>query len=67
VLAATLRNDRPVQFDLSAAPAVGSALLGLIALIDAWQATPRALFASSVTDRYLLRDLRAHGMQHLLG
>jgi N-acetylglucosaminyldiphosphoundecaprenol N-acetyl-beta-D-mannosaminyltransferase len=66
VLAALLRNGRSVQFDLSAAPAVGSALLGLIALIDAWQVSPRAVRGASVTDPLLRRDLQAYGMQHLL-
>jgi N-acetylglucosaminyldiphosphoundecaprenol N-acetyl-beta-D-mannosaminyltransferase len=65
-LATTLRVGRHVQFDLSAAPAVGSALLGLIALIDAWQVSPRAVRGASVTDPLLRRDLQAYGMQHLL-
>jgi N-acetylglucosaminyldiphosphoundecaprenol N-acetyl-beta-D-mannosaminyltransferase len=65
-LAALLRDGRSVQFDLSAAPAVGSALLGLVALIDAWQVSPRALRTASVADPHLRRDLQAHGMQHLL-
>jgi hypothetical protein len=45
---------------------VGSALLGLIALIDAWQVSPRAVRGASVTDPLLRRDLQAYGMQHLL-
>jgi N-acetylglucosaminyldiphosphoundecaprenol N-acetyl-beta-D-mannosaminyltransferase len=65
-LASTLRGGRQVQFDLGAAPAVGSALLGLLAIIDAWQVTPRAVRAASVTDPLLRRDLQAYGMQHLL-
>ncbi len=65
-LAQALRAGRSVQFDLTAAPAVGSWLLGLIALIDAWQVTPRALDPAGAKDRFLLCDLHAHGMQHLL-
>jgi N-acetylglucosaminyldiphosphoundecaprenol N-acetyl-beta-D-mannosaminyltransferase len=65
-LASSLRAGRSVQFDLGAAPAVGSALLGLIAIIDAWQVSPRVLRAEFVTDPLLLRDLQAYGMQHLL-
>jgi N-acetylglucosaminyldiphosphoundecaprenol N-acetyl-beta-D-mannosaminyltransferase len=65
-LAAALRDGRNVRFDLSAAPAVGSALLGLVALIDAWQVAPRALDSATLTDRLLLSDVRAHGMEHLL-
>jgi N-acetylglucosaminyldiphosphoundecaprenol N-acetyl-beta-D-mannosaminyltransferase len=61
-----LRARSPVAFDLAASPALGSALLGLIALIDAWQVTPRALRAGSVTHPALRAELRAHGMQHLL-
>jgi hypothetical protein len=66
-LAALLRDGVRVEFDLSAAPALGSALLGVIALIDAWQITPRALRATTLTDPALLAMLRAHGAQHLLG
>jgi N-acetylglucosaminyldiphosphoundecaprenol N-acetyl-beta-D-mannosaminyltransferase len=65
-LATRLQQGRRVQFDLAAAPALGSGLLGLVALIDAWQVTPRALRAVSLTDRWLTSDLHAHGMQHLL-
>ena len=65
-LAATLRGGRCVQFDLGAAPAVGSALLGLLAIVDAWQVSPRVLRADSVADPLLRRDLQAYGMQHLL-
>jgi N-acetylglucosaminyldiphosphoundecaprenol N-acetyl-beta-D-mannosaminyltransferase len=65
-LAAALRGGRTVQFDLSASPAVGSALLGLVALIDAWQVSPRALRASTVSDAHLHKDLHAHGMRYLL-
>jgi len=61
-----LRAGERVVFDLSAAPAVGSALLGIIALIDAWQVAPRALRAGSVADAALRAAVRAHGMQHLL-
>ncbi len=64
-LATLLREGVRVEFDLSAAPALGSALLGLIALIDAWQVTPRALRAATLTDPALHAALRAHGAQHL--
>jgi N-acetylglucosaminyldiphosphoundecaprenol N-acetyl-beta-D-mannosaminyltransferase len=65
-LAALLREGRRVQIDLSPAPAVGSGLLGVVALVDAWQLAPRALRAASVTDHRLRSDLHAYGMQHLL-
>ena len=66
-LAQRLRAGEPVEFDLSAAPALGSALLGLIALIDAWQVTPRAVRAASAAQPLLLSELRAYGAEHLLG
>ena len=65
-LAGLLRAGSSVEFDLSAAPAIDSSMLGLMALIDAWQVTPRAVRASSVTDRALRADVRAYGAQHLL-
>jgi N-acetylglucosaminyldiphosphoundecaprenol N-acetyl-beta-D-mannosaminyltransferase len=65
-LADLLRAGSSVEFDLSAAPALDSALLGLMAVIDAWQVSPRAVHAGSVTHRALLADLRAYGAQHLL-
>ena len=65
-LADHLRAGHSVEFDLGAAPAVGSTLLGLMALIDAWQATPRAVRAGTVTQRWLRADVRAYGAQHLL-
>jgi N-acetylglucosaminyldiphosphoundecaprenol N-acetyl-beta-D-mannosaminyltransferase len=65
-LADLLRAGSSVEFDLSAAPALDSALLGLMAVIDAWQVSPRAVRAGSVTHRALLADLRAYGAQHLL-
>lgn len=65
-LADHLRAGHCIEFDLGAAPAVGSALIGLMALIDAWQVAPRALRAGTLTDRWLRADLRAHGAQHLL-
>jgi hypothetical protein len=65
-LAGLLRAGSSVEFDLSGAPALDSSMLGLMALIDAWQVTPRAVRASSVTDRALRADVRAYGAQHLL-
>lgn len=65
-LAELLRPGSSVEFDLSAAPALDSALLGLIAVIDAWQVSPRAVRAETVTHRALLADLHAYGAQHLL-
>ena len=65
-LAGLLRAGSSVEFDLSAAPAIDSSMLGLMALIDAWQVTPRAVRASSVTHRALRADVRAYGAQHLL-
>lgn len=65
-LADLLRAGKNVEFDLIAAPALDSTLLGLIALIDAWQVSPRAVRAATVTNRALLADLRAYGAQHLL-
>lgn len=65
-LAQVLRAGERVEFDLGASPAVGSGLLGLIALIDAWQVAPRALRAATLTNTALLADVRAHGAQHLL-
>lgn len=65
-LADLLRAGSSVEFDLGAAPALDSTLLGLIALIDAWQVAPRALRAATVTHRALRADLRAYGAQHLL-
>ena len=67
VLAQRLRAGEHVEFDLGAAPALGSALLGLIALIDAWQVTPRAVRATSAAQPLLLAELRAYGAEHLLG
>lgn len=61
-----LSGGESIQFDLAAAPALGSAVLGLIALVDAWQVAPRALLSASVTHRALHADLRAHGVEHLL-
>lgn len=66
-LANLLRAGSRVEFDLSAAPALDSTLLGLMALIDAWQVSPRAVRAATLTNRALLADVRAHGAQHLLG
>jgi hypothetical protein len=66
-LAHRLRAGDQVEFDLGAAPALGSALLGLIALIDAWQVTPRAVRAASAEQPLLLSELRAYGAEHLLG
>jgi N-acetylglucosaminyldiphosphoundecaprenol N-acetyl-beta-D-mannosaminyltransferase len=65
-LADLLRAGSSVEFDLSAAPALDSTLLGLMSLIDAWQVSPRAVRAATVTHRALLADLRAYGAQHLL-
>jgi N-acetylglucosaminyldiphosphoundecaprenol N-acetyl-beta-D-mannosaminyltransferase len=65
-LADLLRAGRSVEFDLSAAPALDSTLLGLMSLIDAWQVSPRAVRAGTVTQRALLADVRAYGAQHLL-
>ena len=65
-LAGLLRAGSSVEFDFSAAPALDSTLLGLIALIDAWQVAPRAVRAATVTNRAVLADLRAYGAQHLL-
>jgi N-acetylglucosaminyldiphosphoundecaprenol N-acetyl-beta-D-mannosaminyltransferase len=61
-----LRQGERVQFDLSAAPAIGSALVGMLTLVDAWQHEPRAVRAATITDPRLLADLRAFGAQHLL-
>jgi N-acetylglucosaminyldiphosphoundecaprenol N-acetyl-beta-D-mannosaminyltransferase len=66
-LATLLRGGISVEFDLSAAPAVDSSLLGLLALIDAWQVAPRAVRAGTVTNRALRADVVAHGAQFLLG
>ena len=38
-----------------------------MALIDAWQVSPRAVRAGTLTQRALLADVRAYGAQHLLG
>jgi N-acetylglucosaminyldiphosphoundecaprenol N-acetyl-beta-D-mannosaminyltransferase len=65
-LADLLRSGSTVEFDLSAAPVLDSTLLGLMSLIDAWQVSPRAVRADTVTDRALLADVRAYGAQHLL-
>jgi N-acetylglucosaminyldiphosphoundecaprenol N-acetyl-beta-D-mannosaminyltransferase len=61
-----LRAGSSVEFDLSAAPAIDSALLGLMALLDAWQVAPRAVHAESVTNRALRADVHAYGAQYLL-
>jgi N-acetylglucosaminyldiphosphoundecaprenol N-acetyl-beta-D-mannosaminyltransferase len=66
-LARLLRAGSSVEFDLSAAPAIDSALLGLLALIDAWQVAPRAVRAGTVTHRALHADVHAYGAQYLLG
>ena len=65
-LADLLRAGSSVEFDLSAAPALDSTLLGLMSLIDAWQVSPRAVHAVTVKHAALLADLRAYGAQHLL-
>jgi N-acetylglucosaminyldiphosphoundecaprenol N-acetyl-beta-D-mannosaminyltransferase len=65
-LADLLRSGSSVEFDLSSAPALDSTLLGLMALIDAWQVSPPAVRADTVTHHALLADLRAYGAQHLL-
>lgn len=66
-LAQRLRAGEQVEFDFGAAPALGSALVGLIALIDAWQVTPRAVRVTSAAHPLLLSELRAYGAEHLLG
>ncbi len=66
-LATLLRTGSSVEFDFSASPALDSSLLGLIAVIDAWQVSPRAVRAATVTSRALRADVRAYGAQHLLG
>jgi N-acetylglucosaminyldiphosphoundecaprenol N-acetyl-beta-D-mannosaminyltransferase len=65
-LARLLRTGARVEFDVSAAPAAGSALLGLLALLDAWQVSPRAVRASTLVDGALRAELRAHGALYLL-
>jgi N-acetylglucosaminyldiphosphoundecaprenol N-acetyl-beta-D-mannosaminyltransferase len=65
-LAGLLRTGNSVEFDLSAAPALDSALLGLMSVIDAWQVAPRAVRAGTVSHRVLRADLHAHGAQHLI-
>jgi N-acetylglucosaminyldiphosphoundecaprenol N-acetyl-beta-D-mannosaminyltransferase len=65
-LAGLLRIGSSVEFDLSAAPALDSALLGLMSVIDAWQVAPRAVRASTVSHRVLRADLHAYGAQHLI-
>jgi N-acetylglucosaminyldiphosphoundecaprenol N-acetyl-beta-D-mannosaminyltransferase len=65
-LARLLRAGSSVEFDLSAAPAIDSALLGLLAIVDAWQVWPRAIRSDTVTHRALRADLRAYGAQHLI-
>ncbi len=65
-LAGLLRAGSSVEFDLSAAPAIDSALLGLMAVIDAWQVAPRAVRASTLSHRALRADLHAYGAQHLI-
>lgn len=65
-MARLLRERSSVEFDLSASPAVGSALLGLLAVLDAWQVSPRAVRAGTVTHRALRADLHAYGAQHLI-
>jgi hypothetical protein len=65
-LADLLRIGSSVEFDLSAAPALDSALLGLMSVIDAWQVAPRAVRASTVSHRVLRADLHAYGAQHLI-
>jgi N-acetylglucosaminyldiphosphoundecaprenol N-acetyl-beta-D-mannosaminyltransferase len=65
-LADLLRAGSSVEFDLSAAPALDSSLLGLMAVIDAWQVSPRSVRAGTLTHRALLADLRAYGAQHLI-
>jgi N-acetylglucosaminyldiphosphoundecaprenol N-acetyl-beta-D-mannosaminyltransferase len=64
-LADLLRAGSSVEFDLSSAPALDSTLLGLMALIDAWQVSPRAVRAGTLTNSALLADVRAYGAQHL--
>jgi N-acetylglucosaminyldiphosphoundecaprenol N-acetyl-beta-D-mannosaminyltransferase len=65
-VAQVLRGGGSVEFDLAAAPALGSAALGLIAVIDAWQVQPRAVRAETLTDAALKAELRAHGAQFLI-
>lgn len=61
-----LRSGQSVEFDFGASPAVGSALLGVVSLVDAWQVTPRAVRSASLNDPAVLASFRAHGTQHLL-
>ena len=65
-LADLLRGGSSVEFDLSEGPALDSTLLGLMALIDAWQVTPRAVRANTLTNDVLRADVSAYGAQHLL-
>ena len=67
VLAELLRGDSSVEFDLTKGPALDSTLLGLMALIDAWQVMPRAVRADTLTNQVLRADVRAYGAQYLLG
>lgn len=66
-LAELLRGGSSVEFDLAAGPALDSTLLGLMALIDAWQVMPRAVRADTLTNQVLRADVRAYGAQYLLG
>jgi hypothetical protein len=65
-LARVLRDGRRIEIDLSHGPAMGSAMWALLALVDAWQGSPRAIRADTLKDRSLRAELHAHGMQFLL-
>jgi N-acetylglucosaminyldiphosphoundecaprenol N-acetyl-beta-D-mannosaminyltransferase len=66
-LARSLRDGLRIEVDLGRGPALGSAVWALLALVDAWQGQPRTIRADTLTDGALRAELRAHGMQYLLG
>jgi N-acetylglucosaminyldiphosphoundecaprenol N-acetyl-beta-D-mannosaminyltransferase len=65
-LAARLTAGESVQFDLTEATRIDSALLGLIAIVDRWQVEPRAIASTSRPSPAVLAAIDAFDTRWLL-
>jgi N-acetylglucosaminyldiphosphoundecaprenol N-acetyl-beta-D-mannosaminyltransferase len=63
--AAALNEGRELSFELGALDDADSAVLALLALVDAWQVRPRAVDAQARLQPRLRDRVRLLGMQHL--
>lgn len=64
-VADALNAGRDVCFELSAVDDADSAVLALLALVDAWQVRPRAVDTATRLQPRLRNRARLHGMQYL--